>query len=286
MTDQDPIQVYTPPPPPSSNPYMMSGGYPPPQYQPLPPEQEGGSRGCLIACGVGCLGLAAVIALVLLTGVVSVNSVVGGFRDLLGTVANLPPPVANVSSTQTLVTGIQPLGQLVSVSTQLAKADIYVGIQQGALNTCGFGANHVAQGSIEAGLDLTRLTEADIRYDETRSTYIITVPAAQLTSCRVDYIRQYDRTTTVCPVDWDEARLLAQYTALLDFRDDAIEGGILDRAQSEARIVLVNFVRLLTGRNVEIVFAQPETRTLPPSCNPDTPQNWRMDPLTGQWIQG
>lgn len=282
MTDQDPIQVYTPPPPPPTDAYVYQGG----NYQPPPPAEERGSRGCLIGCGIGCAGLIAVIALVLLTGVVSVNGVIGGFRDLLGTVGGVPPPVANVSSTQTLVTGIQPLGQLVSVSTQLAKADIYVGIQQGTLNTCGFGANHVAQGAIEAGLDLTRLTEADIQYDEVRDVYIINVPAAQLTSCRVDYIRQYDRTTTVCAVDWDEARLLAQYNALLDFRDDAVEGGILDRAQSEARIVLVNFVRLLTGRNVEINFIQPETRTIPASCNPDTPSGWRLDPLTGQWTQG
>jgi hypothetical protein len=108
------------------------------------------------------------------------------------------PPTAKVFSTQTIVNGIQPMGQLVSVSAQLAKADIYVGVKQGALNACGFSANHVAQGTVEAGIDLAQISDGDIVFDEKSNTFTITLPAPQLTSCRIDFIRQYQRSTTTC----------------------------------------------------------------------------------------
>lgn len=264
----------------------------PPPYTPAPiepvdaPPERRGCSGCgwlLVGAG-GCLVLIVVVlAASVLLGITSVNGLLGGIGSIFAGAA--PPPRAAVNSTQTLVQGIQPLGQLVSVSTQLAKADISVGVQQGVLNACGYSANHVAQGAVEAGIDLTSITEDDIRYDAIRETYIVTVPAPQLTSCRVDYIRQYDRSTTACNVDWDEARLLANYTSLVDFRDDAIEGGILRRAELETRLVLGNFVELVTGSNVEIVFETPEQPIMPPSCQPEYPAGWYQDPSTGMWVR-
>lgn len=265
---------------------------PAPPYSPAPieptqpPEERRGCSGCgwLLAGTVGCAVLIVVVlAASVLLGITSVNSILGGIGSVFAGAA--PPPRATVNSTQTLVQGIQPLGQLVSVSTQLAKADISVGVQAGVLNACGYSTNHVAQGAVEAGIDLTSITTEDIRYDEASNTYVVTVPAPQLTSCRVDYIRQYDRSTTACNVDWDEARLLASYTSLVDFRDDALEGGILRRAELETRLVLGNFVELVTGRNVEIVFETPEQPVLPPSCQPEVPAGWFQDPSTGMWVR-
>jgi hypothetical protein len=146
----------------------------------------------------------------------------------------------------------------------------------------------VVQGAVEAGIDLTRINESSLVFDAVRDMYILTVPAPQLTSCRVDYIRQYERSTTVCPVDWDEARLLANYISLIDFRDTAVEGGILIRAETETRLVLGNFVRLLTGKNVEVRFEQaeatPEAASYPQSCAPLAPQGWVLN-TQGQWIK-
>jgi hypothetical protein len=274
MQSQEP-ESYVPAPPPYQ---------PPTPYEPSPPPERRGCSGCgwLFAGAGGCLLLTGVvIAAAVLLGVISVNNLVGGIGSIF---TGGPPPRASVTSTQTLVQGIQPLGQLVSVSTQLAKADIAVGIQQGVLNTCGFSANHVAQGAVEAGIDLTQIEEDDIRFDTVRSVYVVTVPAPQLTSCRVDYIRQYDRSTTACTVDWDEARLLASYTALIDFRDDAVEGGILNRAENETRLVLGNFIKLVTGSSVEIVFDETQ-QPLPPSCQPALPDGWFQDPATGGWTR-
>lgn len=248
-------------------------------------QRQSGGRGCgaILMGMVGCSGILVLAVIVLILMIPNtVGGIFNAFANLLGASS---PPVANVISSQTIITGIQPMGQLVSVSSQLAQADIQVGIGQANLiNACGFSANHVAQGAVEAGIDLSRIGEESLVYDAARDTYILTVPAPQLTSCRVDYIRQYERSTTVCAVDWDEARLIANYISLTQFRDTAIEGGILARAESETRLVLGNFVRLLTGKNVEIIFEAPTVNTFPQSCSPATPQGWSRN-VQGQWIK-
>ncbi len=252
------------------------------QYE-VEPETRPTRNGCLWGIGgaVGCLLLLLVIPVTLvLLGVTSFSGLLGSLGGLFGAGA---PVTANIISSQTIVQGIQPMGQLVSISAQLAKADVQVRIYQGAFGSCSFNANHVVQGAVEAGIDLTRISAADLRYDAAREVYVLMVPQPQLTSCRVEYIRQYDRSFTTCAVDWDEARLLANYMALSQFRDDAVEGGILARAEAETQLVLGNFVRLLTGHQVEIVFLQPENAVVPPSCQPEMPQNWSYDPNTGVW---
>lgn len=251
-----------------------------------PSETRPTRNGCLWGVGgaVGCLVLLLIIPLTLVAlGVTSFGGLLGSVGNLLG--AQSAPPQATVITTQTIVQGIQPMGQLVSVSAQLAKADVQVNVSQGTLNACGFGANHVVQGAVDAGIDLTRITEDSIQYDEARETYVMIVPAPELTSCRVDYIRQYSRSFTTCSVDWDEARVLANYIALTSFRDDAVEGGILNRAETETRLVLGNFIRLLTGHPVEIVFQPSEQPVFPPSCQPDIPQGWTYNPDNGQWTK-
>lgn len=292
-----PPPVNTPAPygsPPSSMTALPPGMYAPAPYQPQPsaPRMNGCAWGC---AGIGgCAALIGVAVLVLiLTGITTINGLIGGIGSALGIGRG---DVASVFTTQTVVTSIQPLGQLVSVSAQLAKADIYVGIESGIGNACGFGANHVAQGAVEAGIDLTQLSASDVQFDTLRNTYIITLPAAQLTSCRVEYIRQYERTTTACNVDWDEARFIANYSTLIDFRDDSLEGGILLRAEGEARDVIVNFIGLTTGANVEVNFrpaVQPTGQAggtttgagaLPTSCQPGTPQGWRVT-ANGTWTR-
>lgn len=243
-------------------------------------------RGCLwlIAGAFGCLLILALVPLLgVVFGVTTVAGISQGFQAMWGnSVPN--PAIATVVPSQTIVTGIQPLGQLVSISVQLAQADISVGIQQGTGNVCGISASHVAQGTIEAGIDFAAVGEDDVSYDEATNTYTIRLPAPQLTSCRVDYIRQYDRSTTLCSVDWDEARLIANYTSLLSFRDDALEGGILTRAQQQTQVVVDAFVQSLTGANVEITF-DTTARAVPASCQPELPPGWTVDPTTGTWIR-
>lgn len=248
------------------------------------PEPNSGA-GCLRLFIGALLTVLVVVVLGALLTVGGLSAAVNGLLGAFGSVPVAPPPQAAVVSTQTIVTSIQSMGQLVSISTQLAKADINVTIVQGVLGSGSFTASHVAQGAVEAGIDLTQLTGADVRYDAITDTYTVTLPPAQLTSCRVDYIRQYASTVQLLPVDRDEARLLANYIALTEFRDDAVEGGILDRAEQQAGLVFSNIVTALTNSNAAVIFADSASAALPASCNPDIPGAWNYDPATQTWTQ-
>jgi hypothetical protein len=296
----DPAQRFRPPaePPrlpvgdvPASAPVAYTPPPAPVGYAPAPAPQSAAS-GCkwVVLGGLGCLGLLILpIVAALVLGVTSVTQV---SQQLLG-IFQPQPARAVVETTPTIVNSVRDLGQLVSISVQVAKADLRVGIQDTApLNVCGYAANHVAQGAIEAGIDLTRVSEGDVLYDAATNTYTLRLPPPQLTSCRVDYIRQYDRTTTACAVDWDEARLIASYTALVEFRDDAVEGGILEEARENARAVVTGFVGAVTGANVVVQFTEgasssaPGTAGLPASCAPEAPQGWYFDPGLNAWVRG
>ncbi|NDJ60917.1 MAG: DUF4230 domain-containing protein [Chloroflexi bacterium] len=243
-----------------------------------------GPSGCVwgMAGGCGCL-LLSVVAIVgsVFLGITTVGNVIGSFGGLLG----VPPaPVAQVVSTETIVTGLQPLAELTTVETQLAKA-LTVGVQQGALNACGVSATYSVEGIVAAGIDLSQITVEDVTYDAVRDTYVITLPAPQLTTCDISHIDQVDNTFTTCVVNWDEMRQLAEYNAQIEFRDDAVEGGLLDRAEIEARIALTAFFQAVTGSAVELNFRPTESGEplFDSTCNPPEPGDWTRNANTGSW---
>ncbi len=244
------------------------------------PRQQGG-WGCARLVIVLAIIAAALIAVVVL----STGLTLGSITQAITTALAPGPQQITVVPSQTIVNSIQPMGQLVSISVQLAKADIEVSIRQGLLGASSFTTSHVAQGTIEAGIDLTRLSVTDVRYDALSGVYTITLPPAQLTGCHVDYIRQYAYSGTILPVDRDQARQLAEHTALIEFRDDALESGILSRAEEQARLVFGNLVATLTGSRAEIAFNRAALPPLPPSCEPDPPRNWSYDPATQTWTR-
>jgi hypothetical protein len=251
-----------------------------------PPVQAAAPRagrgGCFY---VSLLLIVLVIGLVVVAValILAVPSTISGLFGGVGNALN-PAPVAQVTSSTTIINSIQPLGELVTVNAQLAKADLHVSITQGVLNACSFTTSYVAQGSINAGIDFMAIGAEDIAYDEASKTYTITLPAPRVLGCSIDYIDQYASSTTLCPVDWDTARQLGQYTALQQFRRDALESGLLDRASRQAELVIGNFVASLTGARVDIRFASPAGDTvLPPSCDPPLPLNWTYDDANQTW---
>ncbi len=125
--------------------------------------------------------------------------------------------------------------------------------------------------------------EANISRDLLSGDLSITLPAPQLTSCRIDFLDQYDRSTSACGPSWDSLRRLAQFETIIEFRKDAIEGGILDVAQEETKIVLTNFLQLATGQQVEIQFEQLLEPIDPPSCLPESPAGWRYNTQNDVW---
>jgi hypothetical protein len=79
---------------------------------------------------------------------------------------------------------------------------------------------------------------------------------------------------------------LGQYVSTAQFAQDALDGGILERAERETTLLMKSFVEALTGSNVEIVYAEsPAEAILPASCVPQLPNGWSFDEELNSWVQ-
>lgn len=217
------------------------------------------------------------IAILLLSGSMALNSLITPIFDAIGA-----PATANIVSSRTIVNSVRGLGQLVTVRVELAKTDIQVSIHEGWANSGYHSANHVALGSIEAGIDITEFGKDNL-YRPDDQSMVLTLPAPIVTSCNIEHIDQYEYSISLLQKDWDTVRQLAEFQAILKFLEDALEGGILEEAKDEVRYRLGNFVSELTGAQVQIDFEEPAD---PPvygdTCYPDPPSGWQKDE-NGEW---
>lgn len=249
-------------------------------------EERRGCAGCgwgLVAAA-GCLAIPLlIIALALFTGVATFT----GILDSIGNIFRDEPRQAVVETTRTIVTSVQSTSRLTTTQAGFVRSNVRVSIRDGFQNSCGASASHNVEGRIEAGIDLSLVTENDISYDTLTETYTITLPPAQLTNCSIPSIEQYNRSFTVCNVDWDDLRQIAQYEALTGFRDDALESDLLIRARADAQNALNNLLRPIVGNgNVEIIirdYAPGEQTLLDSSCVPDLPLGWTYDERTNSY---
>lgn len=213
-----------------------------------------------------CIGL----AIVILSGNAALSGMLSSVMNFLD-----PPSTVNVVSSRTIVHSLQGLGQLVTVSSEVAKADIQVSVNEGFLNAGSYSAKHVAVGVIEAGIDIAARDKDHVSYDSTANTYTLRLPPPNITSCRIEHIDQYGGSLTILPADWDLLRQLAQHDAIKQFAQDMIEGGILERAKEETTLRMGNFIRALTGSQAHIEYEELDGEAkLPPSCQPDPPSGW------------
>lgn len=220
--------------------------------------------------------------LVLLIGLIAAGGfLVGSFHDIREFF--FPETTAFVRSTRTITNGLRGLGQLVTVSAEVSKSDVYVEVNEGFLNAGYYSASHSVIAAVEAGIDFAAIEEDSVVFDDSRDIYKLTIPAPIVTSCRIEHIDQYGGSFTLLPKDWDEIRQLAQYDALLLFVDDLLEGGILYRAESETTNRVGSFVSALTGKQTQILYeARVGELELPDSCEPELPRGWQKD-QNGAW---
>lgn len=190
-----------------------------------------------------------------------------------------PPPTATPTNTslppEIVHRNFKELGILVTASEE-AGQEVEVSVNAGIANLCGHGANHFSYGVIEAGIDFSAIDESDIEPPALGilGGYTIQLPPPQITGCRIEYIKQYDGSFTLCGANWDTVRRLAQHEAMENFIA-AAKDGILPRAKKEAGYVVENFVRGLTNRPVRVEFtAQEGELELPQSCESSIPAGW------------
>ena len=217
-------------------------------------------------------------------GVAVVNPLIGLIPSL-GDILHLSPS-AQGSTTRTIVNSVQPLGQLVTLSVEVAHANVNV---KASTSLCGYEANHVSQSVIEAGIDISDIDEDSIHYDEEEDTFTVQAPTPAITSCRNEYFDQYAKSgggTATCFDDfWDDMSIIGRRISMDRFVQDALESGILKRAENQATIVLGHFISAVTGSKVHIEYDEaPVDPHIPSSCRLDLPPGWKEDE-TGGWNQ-
>ena len=128
--------------------------------------------------------LFSLVALVIGFGVVlPLIELVPSFGNMLGL-----SPSAQGSTTRTIVNGIQPLGQLVTMSIEVAHGNVTV---KAATSLYGYEAQFVSQSVIEAGVDISDIDEDSIRIVDVEDVITVKAPAPAITSCRNEYFDQY-----------------------------------------------------------------------------------------------
>ncbi len=193
-----------------------------------------------------------------------------------------PPPVAVVDLSNTITNAIVSKGMLVTSESHQSNRNIRVNVIFGLLNANGYGASHFAEGTIFAGVDLesefVKVTKVDEKH------YKVMLPAAEITSCSLRPLTQYDRSTSAV-ANWDASLDLASYMALNEFVGNALKGGVLKDAETSAKRVVGDLLRTVVGDDVEvdINFHTSETPKIDDTCVAQEPLNWVYNPEKVEW---
>ncbi len=112
----------------------------------------------------------------------------------------------------------------------------------------------VAVGQVTAGVDLGELSADDVVVDQRRGTAAITLPSARILSTRLDSERSwvFARTTGALARRQEDLETRARREAERSLEQNALAGGILDRARVNAERTVAAFVRSLGYENVTV----------------------------------
>ena len=114
----------------------------------------------------------------------------------------------------------------------------------------------VASGDVVAGVDLSKIGEADVVIDAEKKRARIILPPPEILSSRLDNERTYvhTRKTDVLASRKESLESRAREEAERSIVDAAKEAGILDRAKQNARRTVEGLVRALGYGEVEVDF--------------------------------
>lgn len=193
-----------------------------------------------------------------------------------------PPATAEVISTQAILSSLRGIGKLVTVTSDPHSRIVHVGIEQGIWIFDGlgsYGADHVAEGIIEAGIDFTKIRSDSLRCEDTCT---LIVPHPTITNCTIVRLRQTEQSNAIGRRDWELLEELGRYEAIKLFIDDVKELGILDKAKEETELVLGEFVSSLTRKLVHVAFdEEPDELEYGDTCLPKSPFGWSKE--DGEW---
>jgi hypothetical protein len=212
------------------------------------------------------LALPFIVALVL--GTTTINSIFSGINSIF----NPPPPVL-VFNMSSVVEKVQNLSQLTTVRYNYSGI-VDTSTDMPSLLNALYGQQLVliAVGHITAGVDLSQLSEEDVTINDGILT--INLPAASLQDCFLNeqetYVAErssgaFAHTTGQSNIDAESRRY-----AVRQFRDTALDKGILTEAQISAQKAIQEFIVALGVpdiQQVQVIVAPPNPESpLPASC--------------------
>lgn len=194
----------------------------------------------------------------------------------------IPPQSPVVESplvtTLRIANGLQGMGNLIVATESVRIPNVRVQVNGGLLNRRYHSAKHLIEGAVSAGIDTSRISSNNVTYDAQHRNFLVILPPAIVASCRVTDIEQYDHSFTLLAVDWGELRRLAHQQALEQLAQQAIDDGILHRAETEAAELVNLVINSLTGYQARVVFeARSAEIELPASCLAEPPDGWQRD---------
>ncbi|HEY6726906.1 MAG TPA: DUF4230 domain-containing protein [Polyangiaceae bacterium] len=116
----------------------------------------------------------------------------------------------------------------------------------------------VAAGDVVAGVDLTQMKEGDIQIDEAQKSVSIVLPRATVFSARLDNSRTYvhTRSTDLLAKRKESLETRARQEAERTLEANAVEGGLLPRAEENVARTIETLVRSLGYREVRVSYAR------------------------------
>lgn len=135
----------------------------------------------------------------------------------------------------------------------------------------GEGLVMVAVGHIDAGIDVSAMTADDIVYAQDEQQLTVFLPAPTLQTCFIDEQKSYvvSRQSGIFSSPMRNLESSTRLFALRQYRDLALEDGILDEARLQAEKVITEFVGIVSGDDlsIQIQFRDPAAdAVLPESC--------------------
>ena len=173
----------------------------------------------------------------------------------------LPESGTTVRSTPTVVVAIRDLARLESVEFHEERV-IDLRDRQSLL----FGLIKtqdailfVAVGQVTAGIDLAELKDSDVVADRSHGTAQVILPAAKVLATRLDNEHSwvYARATDVLAQRHEDLETRARQEAERTLMQSAVDGGILERARTNAERTVAALVRSLGYTDVTVTSRPP-----------------------------
>lgn len=248
------------------------------QRRPAPPREPQPRRGgcamggCGFFAGLGGLILVVTTALIILIFVLRASSLTGSItddiRDLLGIGGEDRKPV--VTDVTTIVLETRRLARLETISGDILVEERVERKNSSILKDSVLEIRWV--GRVEAGVDLSQMTEADFQINPTDHSLVVNLPPAQLTGCFLQEPQQLSGTTcgNLSPLQSCTDRLSEMeeeaYSQGIDYLyNTAMEADYVGQASAEAQVSLRNLFQRLGFDKVTFNLST-EVAPPDPSC--------------------